>query len=154
MAVGTVNLMRSARRNAPEIGGGVVGVGAPVALRELADVRDGREVSIIGEPGSLMARLTRPSVAWGLGAGSITGALWMLGAGPRWLQDFYLTHTLTGIPSGAVSALVPRESPTGGGAGAESRLMGDQRPGSRGSRGGGSDFDPAGGQSVETEPAQ
>lgn len=150
----TQNISRSIQRNGPEIGGGVVGVGAPVALREFADVRNGEEVSLIDGQGEILSRLTRPSVAWGLGAGGLTGLLWAMDVGPRWLQDFYLTHAITGIPTGVGSALMPVEAGSTS-TSAMSRLQSMMGNG-QATQDGGSDgeFAPAGGSSTETQPAQ
>lgn len=111
------NLGMTVRENVPEIAGGAVGIGLPVTLRETVDVRNGQAVSLLGEPGSLLARLTSPSVSWGLGAGALTGALWWADVGGDTLKDFYMAHTVTAIPSGAVSALMPKEASGGGGSG-------------------------------------
>lgn len=148
--VGVPQLLRD---NSSELAGGVVGVGAPVALRETVDVRGGQEFSLVGEQGSMLARLTRPSVAWGLGVGGVTGLLWLMDMGGRPLKDFYLTHSLTAIPAGAASALMPREASGGGGTGtARTRI---DRATSNGETGGGGrgEFAPADGTSTETEPA-
>lgn len=142
---------RALRRNAPEVTGGVVGVGAPVALREFADVRDGQAVSLIGEPGTTVGDLTRPSVAWGLGAGGLTGVLWLMDIGGPPFRDFYLAHALTGIPTGVAFLLLPREASGGGNGGGESlsqRAVQESRPSSNG------EFSPTDGESQETQPAE
>jgi len=145
------------RENGPMLGGAGVGVGAPVALREFADVQDGQEMSLLGSPGSLEARLTRPSVLWGLGAGTVTGALWFMDVGPSWLQEFALGHALSGVPAGAVSAAFPVSAGSGSGSGSSSPSGRTPHPvppavGS-GNSNNGSDFDPAGGQIGEMERA-
>lgn len=153
MAV-TSNLSRSVSENAPEIGGGVVGVGVPVTLRETLDMQDGQPFALVGEPGSIEHRLTRPSVAYGLGAGSLTGLLWMMGVGPRALEDFYLAHTLTAVSAGTISALMPKGGGNGGstatatrgtGGGTATRQTTAQQDG---------EFAPAGGRSGEMAPAR
>lgn len=148
------NVGRTIRRNGSEIGGGVVGVGAPVALREFADVRNGQEVSLIEGRGEMLARLTRPSVAWGLGVGGLSGLLWAAGVGPRWLHEFYATHALTSIPIGAVSAAMPVTA--GGGGGGGGGTQGTQGTISRSTPSSSSngEFAPAGGTSPDTQPAQ
>lgn len=117
MAV-TTNVTRRLQDNAPEIAGGMVGVGAPVTLREFADEEVG---PLLTGRGDLAARLTRPSVLWGLGAGTVTGVLWWMGVGPDMLEDFYLAHTLTGIPTGIASAAVPKQTGGGGGGGGDTQ---------------------------------
>lgn len=145
MAV-TTNVTRSLRRNAPEIAGGMVGVGAPVALREFADVEVG---PLVTGQGDIAARLTRPSVLWGLGVGSVTGLLWWMDAGPSMLEDFYLAHTITGVTTGIVSAAVPKQAAgAGGSAQAASRRS---RP--RVTADGGDEFSPAGGGGEEFSEA-
>lgn len=140
------------QENLPQIGGGIVGVGAPAALRETADVQVG---PLVGDPGSTLARVSRPSVAWGLGVGGLTGALWAMDVGPDELHDFYLAHSLTAIPTGAISALLPKQAPTAQARGSSpitsQRSIRESRPGSNGSTNG--EFGPSGGQSQETAPA-
>lgn len=147
------NLGRTVSRNAPEIGGGIVGVGVPVLLRETVDVRDGQAFSLAGDPGSMLAKLTRPSVAYGVGAGGLTGALYLAGIGPKMLHDFYLTHSITGVATGIGSALVPKEAaPGGGGSGATARARTLTESTKTGGSGNG-EFSPSGGRSAETTPA-
>lgn len=105
----------------PEVGGGVSGVGGVVALRETVDVLGGQQTTLVGEPGTTLGRLSRPSVAWGLGGGSL-GALWwgldaMTGVDmiPDLAADFGLWWGLTGIPAGLASALMPKQPTTSGG---------------------------------------
>lgn len=100
------------------VAGGTVGVGATVALRETVDERGG----MLGKPGSLLDRLTRPSVLAGVGGGVITGALWYLdneriyNTTPFGVdRSFWGTHALTAISSGAASALYPKPASSGSG---------------------------------------
>lgn len=139
--------------NMTTIGGGVVGVGAPALLRETADVQNGQAFSLIGDPGSTLARVSRPSVVWGLGVGGLTGALWVADVGPSWLHDFYMAHAITAIPTGAVSALLPKQAgaSTAAASSRSQRALRESRPGS--SPSGNGEFGPAGGRSQETSPA-
>lgn len=114
MAVSTRRMNRRLQQNLPVVGGGAVGLGTTVGLRQFVDVQDGTDVAIVGQPGSLMHRLTRPSSAYGLGVGGLSGLLWVMGVGPDWLQDLYLGHAATAIPAGAASAAVPRTAAGGG----------------------------------------
>lgn len=137
------------QKNLPQIGGGVVGVGVPVALRETMDTEVG---PLVGEPGSMLARVSRPSSAWGLGAGGLTGLLYALGVGPDSLQDFYLAHSLTAIPTGAASAFLPKG--TGGTtAGTSSRTRQRMTQESVGGNSANGEFGPSGGRNAETAPA-
>lgn len=142
---------RTVRNNLPEIAGGSVGIGAPLALRETVDVRAGQPMPLLGEPGSMLARWTRPSVAWGVGVGSLTGLLWWRDVGGRAFQDFSLAHAVTGIPTGVGSALLPKQ--TAAASGEEQRFLSDVRGMVSGSANDG-EFAPAGGTSPETQPAQ
>lgn len=102
--------------NAPEIGGGITGVGGTVALREFMD----QNGPLIGQAGTTTGRLGLPSVLYGLGTGTLAGlGWWMTGRGT--LNDFLLAHSVTAIPSGAVSAAMPVTSGTTAGAGARRR---------------------------------
>lgn len=158
MAVGmNRRMLRRKLPNAPQTVGGAVGVGAPVVLRETADVRDGQAVTLLGEPSSALGRLTSPSAAWGLGVGALTGALWWMDAGGQALQDFYLAHTATGIPTGVASALLPKAGEVG--ATEQSRVQSmlasrasspTPAPGSQHD----GEFEPSGGSSSETQAAQ
>lgn len=139
------NVGRNIQRNAPEIGGGMVGVGAPVALREFADVQQG---PIVGDQGEMVARLTTPSVAYGLGAGTLTGILWAAGVGPNWLEDLYMAHTITAIPTGIASAVLPKEGGGGGGGGSAATVR--RAPAVAD---GGDEFAPADGASDEMQDA-
>lgn len=144
--------------NLDSIAGGTVGVGAPVVLRETADVRGGEPISLLGAPGSALARATRPSVAWGVGVGSLTGALWWMDVGGKALQDFYLAHTVTGIPTGLASALMPKQVGSGSAGEQVVRSLSELRPGSTGSPNNGEsqssdEFAPADGTSPDTQPA-
>lgn len=95
-------------RNAPEIGGGITGVGGTVALREFADVQMG---PLLGTAGTTLGRISTPSVAYGLGTGLLAlGGWWTLGRGSS--KDFLLAHGITALPSGAVSALLPKSGTT------------------------------------------
>lgn len=149
MAV-TQNLGRNVQQNLPAVGGGAVGIGGVAGLREFADLQNGQPFSLVGEPGSTVGRLTRPSVAFGLGAGALTGLLYLGGLGPNALEDFYLGHTLTAIPSGAVSAALPKEATsTSNGSTAAARR---QRAMADTNRSNG-EFSPSGGRSAGTTPA-
>lgn len=97
--------------NIPEIGGGVTGVGGTVALREFVDVRNGQVTTLFGDPGTTLGRLGRPSVVYGLGSGLAALGGWWL-AGRSGLSDFLFAHGVTGIPSGAGSAVWPKQPPT------------------------------------------
>lgn len=101
--------------------GGVLGVGGTVALREMFD-QDG---GLMGDQGTLLDRVTRPSVIYGVGSGAVAGALWYLDdsrmmnttLGPI-DNSLYATYSLTGVSSGAASALFPVDasgSPSNGG---------------------------------------
>lgn len=150
MAVSTLRMRRNIDRTLPAIGGGGLGVAAPAALREFADVQDGQQFSLLGQPGSTIGRLTRPSVAWGLGMGSLTGLLWWADAGPSMLEDFYLAHTVTAIPAGAASAALPVEAPSsGGGGGGSAQTVSPPRE----TRPSTNDFASADGTSPDTQPA-
>lgn len=152
MSIAQQNIGRQVERNLPLVGGGAVGVGAPAILREFADVQNGQPFSLLGEPGSTLFRLTRPSVAWGLGAGAATGLLWMLSAGPDALEDFYMAHTITALPSGALSAALPVEASGNGGGGQQQSGMPRRVRESRATSDG--EFEPSGGRSPDTRPAQ
>lgn len=142
-------VMRNLQANAPEIGGGMVGVGAPVALREFVDVQQG---PLVTGQGDLVARATTPSVLYGLGGGALSGLLWWAGVGPNWLEDLYLAHTVTAIPTGIASAVLPKGSGGGGGGSAAGVRRTQTR---RVTADGGSEFDqtgefsPAGGGKAE-----
>lgn len=138
---------RNLQENIPELGGGVVGVGVPIALRERVDLETG---PLVGDPGTIPARLSTPSVAWGLGMGSVTGALWLLEVGPEWVQDFSLAHAATGIPTGIGSALLPKAASDddGGGGSAQTRLGRSTSP-----SGAAGEFDAADGASPEAQPS-
>lgn len=142
MANGVVqNLSRNVQENAPEIGGGMVGVGVPVALREFMDVSQG---PLLTGQGDIVARLTRPSVAYGLGAGAVTGALWFMDVGPDMANDFFLAHTATAVPTGIASAILPKEASSAAGSSpSASRARRTRQPAVSD---GGSEFAPAGGR--------
>lgn len=150
----TPNVGMDVRQNFPAIGGGAVGVGAPAVLREFADVQNNQPFSLIGDPGSMLHRISRPSVVWGLGVGGVSGALYMVSAGPEALEDFYLAHALTSIPTGVLSAIFPAEpcptEPVPEAASGMDRVPQENRPSSNGS----SEFSPSGGRSQETAPAR
>lgn len=153
MAVSPARMRRNVESNLPTVGGAGFGVAAPATLREFADVQNGQPFSLVGQPDTVVGRLTRPSVAWGLGVGTITGLLWGLGAGPSMLQDVYLAHTLTAIPTAAASAAFPVEAMTGGTTTASGQAAGVSMPAERRPSSNGSDFNPAGGQTPDTSPA-
>lgn len=145
-------MQRRLKENVPIVGGGAVGLGTVVGLRQFVDVQEGATVSIIGSEGSMAARLTRPSTAYGLGLGGLSGILWLADIGPDWIQDAYLGHALTAIPAGAASAAVPVEPEGGNTASATAtrqRPVSESRPGSNGQ----GEFAPTGGRSAETQPA-
>lgn len=96
--------------NAPELSGGVTGVGGTVALREFLDINaDGTANNLLGSSGSTLARVSRPSTAYGVGTGLAALAGWWL-TGRGALNDYLLAHGITGIPSGAVSAALPKQA--------------------------------------------
>lgn len=155
MAISQATLGRNIQRNLPMIGGAGVGVGAPATLREFVDVQDGQPFSIVGEPGSTLGRLSRPSVAWGLGAGTATGLLWWLTDDMNPLNDFLFAHTVAAIPTGAASAALPKEGSGGGGGGSgqaarSQRVIREPRSGSPSADG---EFAASGGTSPGTQPA-
>lgn len=138
--------------------GGVTGVGGTVALRQTMDKKGG----LLGDPGSLLDRLTRPSVIYGVGTGALAGGLYWMDENRRADttpfgidNTFWGTHALTGVTSGTVSALLPATvSPDGTNGGTQTvtrdRTMTrkDQKPagGSEPEDAGGSgnpDFEPA-----------
>jgi hypothetical protein len=101
--------------NLEPIVGGSVGVGTTVALREMLDEEGG----LVGNPGTVLDRLTRPSVLAGLGGGILTGALWYLDnegimeTTPFGVDNmFWATHSVTATSSGAASALFPKAAIT------------------------------------------
>lgn len=158
MAVSQRRIRRDIQSNLPLVGGGAVGVGGPATLREFADIQDGQPFSLIGDPGTTVGRLTRPSVAYGLGAGALTGVLYLGGLGPGALEDFYLAHTLTALPAGAASAALPKEAQNGGGGGgggntqaASQRMVRERRQVRADGQG---EFGPSGGQSADTRDAR
>lgn len=148
------SFMRNNSDAVPMVGGGIVGVGGPLALREVADEQFG---PLAGVPGSILARLTTPSVLWGLGTGAATGALWALDVGPDALQKFYLTHSATSIPTAVASAAFPKAGGSGGDAQAQrQRTLAETRPSSGSSpsaNGSRDEFAASGGTSPETQPA-
>jgi len=147
------NIGRDLTRNLPMVGGGALGVGMPFGLREFADVQDGEAFSLLGNPGSTLHKLTRPSVAYGLGMGALTGALYLVSAGPDSLEDFYLAHSATAIPSGIASAVLPVEAP-GGGSGQTAGMGRSRSSPSRSQQSqSASEFSPNGGRSPATQPA-
>lgn len=148
------NIGRNIESNLPTVGGGAVGVAAPAALREFADLQDGQPFSLVGDPSSAVGRLTRPSVAYGLGMGALSGLLYLGGIGPDTLEEFYLAHSLTALPAGAVSAALPKEASGASGAAARQRAMRETSTSQSGpSRNGQGEFSPSGGVSAETRPA-
>lgn len=159
MAVSQRQMKRRLRNNVPVVGGGAVGLGSVVGLRQFVDVQEGATVSIVGSEGSMLARLTRPSSAYGLGVGGLSGLLWLANVGPNWLQDVYMGHAITAIPAGAASAAVPREPGDGGEPQAMAQramrsMTGGNSSSSTSGVSSGAEFQPAGGQSSETAPVQ
>lgn len=155
MAVSQARMRRNVQDNLPIVGGGGVGVAAPAALREFADVQNGQPFSIIGDdPTSVVGRLSRPSVAYGLVGGTLSGLLWMADVGPSALQEFYIGHTLTALPAGAASAALPVEGSGGGGETAQQQSQAQRmRRRSRSAPGSNGEFAAADGRSPETSPA-
>lgn len=94
------------QQEAPLIGGAGVGVGVPFLLRETADMQNCAPNFLFELEGA--QGFATASVAYGLGAGALTGALWLGGVGPEAVQDFSKAHTLTAIPAGLLSGLAPR----------------------------------------------
>lgn len=154
MAVNQRQMKRRLKNNVPVVGGGAVGLGTVVGLRQFVDVQEGATVSIVGSEGSLLARLSRPSAAYGLGVGGLSGLLWLADVGPNWLHDVYLGHAITSIPAGAASAAVPREPAGGGGGSGATQGMIQRSMQSPSSSAGDGEFQPAGGQSAMTAPVQ
>lgn len=139
----------------PLISGGGVAAGAVAGLREFADVQGGQAFSLIGEPDTVWGRVTRPSVAYGLGAGTLTGLLFALDAGGDALQDFYLAHTAVALPAGAISAGLPKQGLGGPGfGGGEPQRPRNVRSTRSTTSNGAGEFSPSGGMSAETSPAQ
>lgn len=97
--------------------GGATGLGGTVALRQTMDSKGG----LLGEPGTTLDRATRPSVVYGVGSGLLSAALWWLDekgtdTTPGGIDNaFWATHSLTALPSGAVSALLPVSAQSGDG---------------------------------------
>lgn len=105
-----------------EVGGAVTGVGAPLALRRTVDVRpDGTPRTLVGEPGTLVGRVWRPSAAWGIIGGGLTGLAHVaddmldLGLLPDDVSDFFMWHAITGVPTGVGMAAFPEEGAGGAG---------------------------------------
>lgn len=98
----------------------MTGVGGTVSLREFVDVSQG---PLVGSPGTTVGRVTVPSAAYGIGTGLLAlGGWWVMGRGS--LKDFLLAHGITAVPSGAVSALLPKSGTTttaGAGTGGRTR---------------------------------
>lgn len=92
-----------------EVAGGVTGVGVPVVLRETVDDEVG---PLLGESGTTLARVTKPSAAWGIGGGAATAALWwadmtvLMDRIPDGASEFFMWHAMTGIPTGVASAVL------------------------------------------------
>lgn len=142
-----MNLGRSVRRNAPEIAGGAVGVGLPVALRETIDANG----PLLSGRGQAVDTLTTPSVAWGVGVGALTGLGYLADVGPETLRDFMLVHAITGIPTGLGSAALML---MGNGAGTQSMTQvqtPDRTPNGAQAQ---TDFEHSDGRSPESQPAQ
>lgn len=90
--------------------GGTLGIGGTVAVREIYDHNGG----LYGAAGSIMDRLTRPSVVFGVGSGLVASGLWYLDdqnimdTTPFGVSnDLWGVYGLTATASGAGSALVP-----------------------------------------------
>lgn len=117
--------------NAPEIGGGVTGVGGTVAAREFLDINaDGTVNNLFGTTGTTVGRLGRPSSLYGLGTGALALAGWWF-TGRGTLNDFLLAHGITATPAGGVSALMPKQAATTAAAGAGGRTRTRTRSPSR-----------------------
>lgn len=104
-----------------EVTGAVTGVGAPLALRQTVDMRpDGTPRTLVGEPGTLLGRVWRPSAAWGIFGGGLTGLLSVadgmldMGMLPDDVSDFMMWHAITGVPTGVGMAAFPAEASGGG----------------------------------------
>lgn len=112
---------RRTQRMVPEIAGATSGVGIPVVLRETVDEEMG---PLIGEEGTTLGRVGRPSAAWGIFGGLTSGAVWWVDGPlgmdvvPDTLSDFLMWYAVTGVPTGIASAALPKNS--GGGAEAAS----------------------------------
>lgn len=103
--------MSQKRENAVSVVvGGGFGVSAGFALRGLADVVDGREVSVIGEPGTTAAKWTRPSVVYGLGGGSMSLLLYLAEMGSPSIRRMLLGNGLAAVSIGVFSLLAPKRA--------------------------------------------
>lgn len=78
--------------------GGGVGLGGTLAARQFLD-----------EPGQ--NRFMQPSVLFGLGTGALASALWYTDIDtPIIKDDFWVSHALTSIPTGAFFAAFPQKA--------------------------------------------
>jgi hypothetical protein len=78
------------------VAGGAFGAGGTLGARQILD-----------EPGQ--NRYTQPSVLFGLGTGVLAGALWYTDVEtPVVTDDFWASHAMTALPSGALSLLFPK----------------------------------------------
>lgn len=135
--------------NLEPIAGGATGVGGTVLVRETQDQKGG----LYGSAGSLTERMTRPSVLYGVGTGSIAGLLYYLDSErimdttPLGIDNsFWGTHALTAIPAGLVSAFFPVSG--GSSNGTTQTRSATRRVDTKSDAGGaeGADFEPAGGR--------
>jgi len=80
--------------------GGAFGAGGTISARQFLD-----------EAGQ--NRLTQPSVLFGLGTGVLAGALWFTDVEtPVFRDEFWASHAMTAIPTGAFYAAFPKKSGT------------------------------------------
>lgn len=78
--------------------GGGTGLGGSLAARQFLD-----------EPGQ--NRFLQPSVIYGLGTGALASALWYTDIDtPVIDDDFWVSHALTSVPTGAFFAAFPRRA--------------------------------------------
>ena len=141
-----------------QLSGGVLGVGGTVALREFADIENGQERHFMGAPGSVEARLTTPSAAFGLGSGALAGALWY--ADKNRIADttpfgvdrsLWASWAVTALASGVTTAIFPKHGSGSTGGASSQSVSSSMAPADTAPAGGGSDssgdYAPAGGNS-------
>lgn len=119
--------------------GGGTGLGGSLASRQFFD-----------EPGQ--NRFLQPSVIYGLGTGVLAGTLWWTDIDTPVIEDdFWASHALTAIPTGAFFAAFPKRSNQTTAQQVREALVGG---GSRGRTGGGNGSNgSAGGQHVRISRA-
>lgn len=100
----------------PQVTGFATGVGVPLVLRNTLDLRDDNTPrNLLGDPDTILGRVSRPSSAAGIGGGALAGAAW-------WANDvmgmdvlservsrFMFWSAASGITAGVGSALLPKE---------------------------------------------